>query len=119
MLLQGIFPALTTPFYPYGRVYYRKIEHNTDRYSRTPIAGMVVLGSTGEAVMLSDEEKQELLRVTRENSAPEKVLIAGTGAESAIETLRLTEYAATLGYDAALVRTAGRGRWITSSSRRA
>ena len=32
-------------------------------------------------------------------------MIAGTGIESAIETLRLTEYAATLGYDAAMVRT--------------
>jgi 4-hydroxy-2-oxoglutarate aldolase len=105
MLLQGIYPALTTPFYPDGRLYLRKIEHNTDRYSRTPISGMVVLGSTGEAVMLSDEEKREVLRVTRENATPEKVLIAGTGAESAIETLRLTEYAAELGYDAALVRT--------------
>jgi dihydrodipicolinate synthase/N-acetylneuraminate lyase len=105
MLLQGIFPAVTTPFYPDGAVYYKKIEHNIDRYSRTPIAGMVVLGSTGEAVMLSDEERREVLRVTAEVAAPEKVLIAGTGAESAIETLRLTEHAAKLNYDVALVRT--------------
>jgi len=105
MLLQGIFPAVTTPFYSDGAVYYKKIEHNTDRYSRTPIAGMVVLGSTGEAVMLSDEERHEVLRVTAEVAAPEKVLIAGTGAESVAETLRLTEYAAKLNYDVALVRT--------------
>ena len=105
MLLQGIFPAVTTPFYPDGAVYYKKIEHNIDRYSRTPIAGMVVLGSTGEAVMLSDEERREVLRVTAEVAAPEKVLIAGTGAESVIETLRLTEHAARLNYDVALVRT--------------
>jgi dihydrodipicolinate synthase/N-acetylneuraminate lyase len=105
MLLQGIFPAITTPFYPEGAVYYKKLEHNVDRYSRTPIAGMVVLGSTGEAVMLSDEERREVLRVTAEVSSPEKVLLAGTGAESVAETLRLTEYAAKLKYDAALVRT--------------
>jgi 4-hydroxy-2-oxoglutarate aldolase len=105
MLMQGIFPAVTTPFYPDGAVYYKKIEHNMDRYSRTPIAGMVVLGSTGEAVMLSDEERREVLRVSAQFAAPEKVLIAGTGAESVIETLRLTEYAAKLQYDAALVRT--------------
>ncbi|MGC2695086.1 MAG: dihydrodipicolinate synthase family protein [Candidatus Angelobacter sp.] len=105
MLLQGIFPAVTTPFYPEGAVYYKKIEHNIDRYSRTPIAGMVVLGSTGEAVMLSDEERREVLRVTVEVASPEKVLIAGTGAESVQETLRLTEYAASLKYDVALVRT--------------
>ncbi len=105
MLLQGIFPAVTTPFYPDGAVYYKKIEHNIDRYSRTPIAGMVVLGSTGEAVMLGDDERREVLRITAEVAAPEKVLIAGTGAESVRETLRLTEYAAKLKYDIALVRT--------------
>src|SRR5499433_1437190 len=105
MLLQGIFPAMTTPFYPEGGVYYKKIEHNVDRYSRTPVAGMVALGSTGEAVMLSDEERREVLRVTAEVAAAEKVLVAGVGAESVTETLRLTEYAATLKYDVALVRT--------------
>src|SRR5215467_7216096 len=104
MLLQGIFPAATTPFYPDGAVYYKKIEHNVDRYSRTPISGLVILGSTGEAVMLSDEERRQVLRVAAEVAAPEKVLIAGVGSESVIETLRLAEYSAQLGYDAALVR---------------
>jgi dihydrodipicolinate synthase/N-acetylneuraminate lyase len=69
------------------------------------VAGIVVLGSTGEAVLLSDEERREVLKSARAAAAPHKVLIAGTGIESAIETLRLTEYAAELGYDAALVRT--------------
>ena len=105
MLLQGIFPAVTTPFHPDGALYHKKIEHNIDRYSRTPVAGMVILGSTGEAVMLSDEERREVLRISAEVAAPEKVLIAGTGAESVVETLRLTEYAARMNYDAALVRT--------------
>src|SRR6266404_5774861 len=105
MLLHGIFPPITTPFYPDGRVYLKKLEHNVERYSKTPVAGLTVLGSTGEAVMLSDEERWEVLKGARAACAPGKVLIAGTGAESAIETLRLTEYAAELGYDVALVRT--------------
>ena len=105
MLLQGIFPAVTTPFYPDGAVYYKKIEHNIDRYSRTPVAGLVVLGSTGEAVMLSDDERRGVLRVAAEVAAPDKILVAGTGAESVVETLRMTEYAASLNYDVALVRT--------------
>jgi len=105
MLLQGIFPPITTPFYPDGRVYLKKLEHNVERFSKTPVAGIVALGSTGEAIMLSDEERREVLKVTREACAQHKVLIAGTGAESAIETLRLTDYAADLGYDAALIRT--------------
>jgi 4-hydroxy-2-oxoglutarate aldolase len=105
MLLQGIFPPITTPFYPDGSVYYKKLEHNVERYSRTPASGIVVLGSTGEAIMLSDDERREVLKVARETSAPNKVLIAGTGMESAAETLKLTEYSAELGYDLALVRT--------------
>ncbi|MGH7463499.1 MAG: dihydrodipicolinate synthase family protein, partial [Longimicrobiales bacterium] len=105
MLLHGIFPPITTPFYPDGAVYYRKLEANVERYSRVPMAGMVVLGSTGEAILLSDEERREVLRVARQAAAPDKVLVAGTGIESAIETLRLTEYAAQLGYDLAMVRT--------------
>jgi 4-hydroxy-2-oxoglutarate aldolase len=105
MLLQGIFPPITTPFYPDGNVYYKKLEANVERYSRTPVAGLVVLGSTGEALMLSDQEKRDVFKVARDAAAPNKVLIAGTGIESAIETLRLTEYAAELGYDVAMVRT--------------
>ena len=105
MLLQGIFPPITTPFYPDGRVYLKKLEHNVERYSKTPVAGIVVLGSTGEAMLLSDEERREVLSTARASCAPHKVLIAGTGCESALETLRLTDYAAELGYDAALVRT--------------
>ncbi len=105
MLLHGILPPITTPFYPDGNVYYKKLEANVERYSRTPVAGMVVLGSTGEAIMLSDQERRDVLKTAREAAAPNKVLVAGTGIESASETLRLTEYAAELGYDVAMVRT--------------
>jgi 4-hydroxy-2-oxoglutarate aldolase len=105
MLLHGIFPPITTPLYPGGNVYFKKLESNVERYSRTPCAGIVVLGSTGEAILLSDQEQRDVLRLALEASAPNKVLIAGTGSESAHETLKLTEYAAELGYDVAMVRT--------------
>jgi len=105
MLLHGIFPPITTPFYPDGNLYFKKLEANVERYSKTPVAGIVALGSTGEAILLSDQERRDVLKCTREAAAPNKVLIAGTGIESAVETLRLTEYAAELGYDVAMVRT--------------
>jgi 4-hydroxy-2-oxoglutarate aldolase len=105
MLLNGIFPPITTPFYPQGNVYFKKLEANVERYSKTPVAGIVVLGSTGEAILLSDMERRDVLQSAREVCAPSKVLIAGTGMESADETLQLTEYAAKLGYDIAMVRT--------------
>ncbi|HEX3319457.1 MAG TPA: dihydrodipicolinate synthase family protein [Terriglobales bacterium] len=105
MLLHGIFPPITTPFYPEGNVYYKKLEANVERYSRTPSAGIVVQGSTGEAILLSDEERREVLKTAIQAAGNRKVMIAGTGVESAIETLRLTEYAATIGYDVAMIRT--------------
>jgi dihydrodipicolinate synthase/N-acetylneuraminate lyase len=105
MLLQGIFPPVTTPFYPEGNIYHKKLESNVERYSKTPVAGIVALGSTGEAILLSDEERREVLKTTRDAAANHKVLIAGTGVESASETLRLTEYATSIGYDIAMVRT--------------
>lgn len=105
MLLQGVFPAITTPFYPDGRIYFRKLEHNVGKYCLTDIAGLVVLGSTGEVVMLTDAERRDVLKAAIEAAAPNKIMIAGTGAESVLGTLEMTEAAAELGYDAALVRT--------------
>src|SRR5256885_15573734 len=105
MLLHGIFPPITTPFYPDGRVYLKKLEHNVERYSKTPVAGIVVLGSTGEAILLSDEERRAGLKNSMQAAAPNKVMIAGTGGESAAETLQLTEDAASVGDGIAMVRT--------------
>jgi dihydrodipicolinate synthase/N-acetylneuraminate lyase len=105
MLLEGIFAAAPTPFYADERVYFRKIEHNMARYSRSLLSGMVVLGSTGEAVELTDAESREVLRVAAQATAAEKVLIAGVGRESVRATVEMAEAAAEFGYDAVLVRT--------------
>jgi 4-hydroxy-2-oxoglutarate aldolase len=105
MLIEGVFPPITTPFYPNGDLYLRKLEHNVARYSRTQLAGLVVLGSTGEAVMLSVDEQCEVLATAMASATPEKVMIAGIGQESVRQTLVLAERAAALNYDAVLVRT--------------
>ena len=103
MLIEGIFAAVTTPFYSDEHVYFRKLEANMARYSRSLLAGMVVLGSTGEASQLSDAESIEVLRVAAEAAAPQKVLIAGVGRQSVKATIELAEQAARLQYDAVLV----------------
>ncbi len=104
MLMEGIFAAVTTPFYPDETIYFRKIEANMARYSRTLLAGMIVLGSTGEAVELNDAETRDVMRASVAAAAPDKVLIAGVGRESVKGTVELAEAAAELQYDAALVR---------------
>jgi len=105
MLIEGIFAAVPTPFYRDERVYFRKLEANIARYSRSLLAGMLLLGSTGEAAMLDDAESRDVLRVAAEAAAPEKVLIAGVGRESVKATVELAEAAARFHYDAVLVRT--------------
>jgi dihydrodipicolinate synthase/N-acetylneuraminate lyase len=105
MLLEGIYAAVPTPFYSDERVYFRKLEANIARYSRTLLSGMLLLGTNGEAAMLDDAESREVLRVAAEAAAPEKVLIAGVGRESVKATVALAEAAAEFRYDAVLVRT--------------
>ena len=104
MLLEGIFAPITTPFYSDERVYFKKLEFNVSRLSLTGLAGLVVLGSTGEAVALDDSETLEVLRVASESAAEDKVLIAGIGRESVKATVMLAEAAGHAQYDAVLVR---------------
>jgi 4-hydroxy-2-oxoglutarate aldolase len=103
MLLEGLSLPVTTPFYLDGRLNLRKLEHNVDRYSKTPAAGFAVLSEHGDATMLSEEETREALRAVIEMAAAEKVMLAGVSRDSVVATVEFADYAATLGYDAALV----------------
>ncbi len=103
--LQGIFPPIATPFDSEGNVWKVKVQHNIEKWNLTGLSGYVVCGSTGESVSLTSDEKMQLWEWVAEYAAPEKLLIAGTGAESVRETVALTNRAAGLGYKAAMVRT--------------
>jgi len=104
-MVRGIFPALTTPFQADESVHLSALKENIQRYNQTGVAGYVVLGSTGESVMLSRDEADSIFVTVRDAAAPEKLLIAGTGAESTAETIVRTQRAAQLGYPVALVKT--------------
>jgi len=102
--LHGIFPPITTPFSE-GKVAYGKLVSNVERWNRTGLKGYVVLGSNGEYVYLSEKEKRAIVDTVMQAAADEMRVIAGTGCESTVETLRLTEDCAKLGAHAALVVT--------------
>lgn len=105
MDLSGIFPALTTPYQQDGCVSIAQFKSNLARYNQTGISGYVVLGSTGESVLLTIPESESLLVAALESSVPGILPIAGTGAESTAETIAKTKRAASLGYQVALVKT--------------
>ena len=102
--LHGIFPPIATPFFN-GKVAYDKLASNVTKWNRTGLKGFVVLGSNGEYVYLSEEEKRTVVDTVVQSAAKEMLVIAGTGCESTNETLRLTEDCARLGAHAALVVT--------------
>ena len=102
--LHGIFPPIATPFIN-GKVAYDELAANVAKWNRTGLKGFVVLGSNGEYVYLSDEEKRTVVDTAVQSAAKDMPIIAGTGCESTTETLRLTEDCARLGAHAALVVT--------------
>lgn len=105
MNLHGIFAPLTAPFAADGSLSIPNLRQNIARYNRTRLSGYVINGSTGESVLLRWEEIYRIWETAKEVAAPEKTLVAGTGAESTAETIEHTNRAAFFGYGIALVRT--------------
>jgi len=103
--LHGIFPPIATPFDHKGDLYPIKVRHNIEKWNKTALAGYAVCGSTGESVFLTAEEKMKMWEWVAEYADSTKILIAGTGMEGVRETVCLTNRAADLGYQVAMVRT--------------
>lgn len=101
--LKGIFPPLPTSFDKNEEISPEKIAYNIGRLNKFNLAGFLILGSNGELVMLSHEEKVKAYNAAREAIGDGKLMLAGSGAESTRETIRLTKAAATAGADAVLV----------------
>jgi 4-hydroxy-2-oxoglutarate aldolase len=103
--LHGVFPPIPTPFDAQGDVDRGALSANLERWNAYGLAGYVVVGSNGEAVFLTEEEKRRVWETARQAIPTDKLLIAGTGCESARQTIALTQLAADAGSDAALVVT--------------
>ncbi|MEX2147944.1 MAG: dihydrodipicolinate synthase family protein [Candidatus Rokuibacteriota bacterium] len=102
--LHGVFVPVTTPFKG-DDIAADRLAANLRQWNATPLAGYVILGSTGEFPMLSEAERDRLLVTAREAIPRDKAFLAGTGADSTLHTIRQTKRAAQVGADAALVLT--------------
>ena len=101
---EGVFIPVTTPFAG-DDVAPVRLAENLQKWNATPLAGYVVLGSTGEFPMLNEAERDRLLVAAREAIPRDRRFLAGTGTHSTLNTIRQTKRAAALGADAALVIT--------------
>jgi 4-hydroxy-2-oxoglutarate aldolase len=101
----GIHTPIPTPFRADDTVDEPALRRNVARWMATPLAGLVVLGSTGEAALLDDAESDRAIEIVREGVPRDRVLMAGTARESTKATIAATRRAAAAGADAVLVRT--------------
>ena len=100
----GVFIPVTTPFSG-DDVAPARLAANLRKWNATPLAGYVVLGSTGEFPMLSEAERDRILTSAREAIPRDRLFLAGTGTDSTLNTIRQTKRAAEIGADAAIVIT--------------
>lgn len=103
--LDGVLIPAATPFDPVtGDVEILNFRANIRAWLEHPIRGIVVGGSTGEAVFLDRAERRALLEGARTAIPEDRLMVAGTGAESTRATMALTLDAAEQGADAVLVQ---------------
>ena len=101
----GLYTPITTPFAVDGTLDEAALRTNIGYWIDTPLTGLVLLGSNGEAPQLDDAEADRVLAIAREAVPRDRPLIAGTGRESTRATIAATRRAAQAGVDAVLVRT--------------
>ena len=104
MNLNGIYPPIVTPFLKED-VAYHYLTKNIEKLNKSGIKGVVVLGSNGENVFLSEEEKIEVVQTVIKSASKEMTIIVGSGCESTRETIHLTNKMAKIGAHAALIVT--------------
>lgn len=103
--IHGVLPPMITPFKQNGDVDFDGFASNVRAWNKHKLAGYLVIGSNSETAYLDEDEKLELVRLTKENAAEGRQILVGSGLDSARETIKLTNKCAALGADAALVLT--------------
>ena len=102
--LEGVFPALVTPFVKKTEEVNEQAYRRLIRSCLPDVDGLVVSGTTGEFPYLTREEQRRLVEIGVEE-ADGKPVIAGCGASSTQEALTLTRDAQEAGASAALIVT--------------
>ena len=87
--LSGIFPPIPTPFDASEEIDFGRLQSNLERWNKEPLSGYVVGGSNGEFVFLTLDERVEVVRQARQVAPRDRLVIAGSGMESARETIEM------------------------------
>lgn len=101
----GIYTPIVTPFTHAGDLDERGMAANVDRYLASPLTGLVVLGSNGEAPQLEDDEADRAITIVRDRVPKGRPVLVGVGRESTRATIAASKRAAAIGADGVMART--------------
>ncbi len=104
--LAGIYPPIPTFFTESGELDLATLRRHLKRLTapeHMSIAGIVALGSNGEAAHLDEQERQQVISFIREETPATIPVLAGASAQSTRATIALCEAAARAGAEAALI----------------
>ncbi len=104
-MIRGSIVALVTPMSAHGEVDGEALERLVELHVQAGTAAIVAVGTSGESATLDESEHCDVLARTVAAAAGRIQVIAGTGANSTTEAIRLTRCAAETGADAALLVT--------------
>uniref|UniRef100_A0A7C4JRA4 4-hydroxy-tetrahydrodipicolinate synthase n=1 Tax=Thermodesulfobacterium geofontis TaxID=1295609 RepID=A0A7C4JRA4_9BACT len=104
MKLQGSIVALVTPFKD-GKVDEASLRNLIKWHLQEGTHGILVLGTTGEAVTIDFEERKRVMEIALEEAKGKVPLIVGTGTNDTQKVLKYTKLAEEMGFDAALIVT--------------
>jgi 4-hydroxy-tetrahydrodipicolinate synthase len=100
---RGAFTVMITPCDGEGRVDFKALAEFTEWQVRQGIHGLIPLGSTGEFLSLSDEEKSDVAETVIKTAAGRVPVLVGAGAEDTREVVRLSRRAERLGADGVMI----------------
>ena len=104
-MIKGSIVALITPFDEEGRVNYSRLRELIDFHIEKGTDGILVLGTTGETPALTEEEQEEIVRVSIEQSSGRVPIIANSGTNNTEKSLDRSLRFERLGADGLLVIT--------------
>jgi len=103
MLFRGVAPALVTPFTASNEVDIDAFKRLVEAQIEGGVAGLVVLGTTGENPTVTHEERRQLVDAAVEQADGRVPVIVGTGTNNTRESITFSQEAMEAGADALLV----------------
>ena len=101
--VEGSWPALVTPFTEKDEVNYDVLRRLVNFHAENRSNGILLMGSTGEAILLSRDEREKIIDAVIEEAGGKVPVMVGVAAVSTRDTLENARYAKEAGADCGLV----------------